>query len=65
VDLSSKSKTYEIEIKDIQGKTVLSEQRVQGGKLEQLDVNHLENGFYFLILDQGGNRNIEKFIISK
>ncbi|MEQ8908365.1 MAG: PKD domain-containing protein [Vicingaceae bacterium] len=65
LDLSTSLETYEIEIRDISGKTVYADQLLQGGKIEQLDVSQLDNGFYFLVLDQNGERNIKKFVISK
>lgn len=65
LDLNHKLNTFEVEVRDISGKVVLNKKSITGGKINQLDVSHLENGFYFLLLDQEGERSVEKIVISK
>ena len=65
LDLSGYEGTFNYEVKDISGKTVVVRNQIQAGSVKQINVEGLQNGFYFLLIDQNGERQINKFLISR
>ncbi len=53
-----------LSMKDMTGKTVVDERSFSGSEIT-VSAGNLDDGIYFLILDEAGSRTIEKVVISK
>lgn len=62
INLSRIEKAVDLRITDISGKLVMSKTNVQTGTIQQLNIAALSNGFYFLSIENGNNRRVEKII---
>lgn len=62
VDLSDVEQTVHLRLMDLSGKIVLSKMNVQSGMIEQLNIENLNDGFYFLSIESENNRRVEKIV---
>jgi PKD repeat protein len=62
VDLRSISQSVNIRIIDLSGRVIQERSNVNAGNVESFDISELESGFYFMILNDGNNQKVEKFI---
>ncbi|NOG56327.1 MAG: PKD domain-containing protein [Bacteroidetes bacterium] len=64
IDLRNSSERVEIQIVDISGKEVVSKHRTNSGSVETIDISKLNSGFYFMILNDGNKRRVEKIVVN-
>lgn len=62
VDLRNISKSVNIRIVDLSGRVIQERNNVNAGNIESFDISELESGFYFMILNDGKDQKVEKFI---
>ena len=57
--------TYEIKVVDITGRIIMTENLFQVGNTAELELNHLNNGIYFVYISSETGNFVEKIVIQK
>lgn len=65
VDLKAVSTTVNLRILDISGRVVLENPNNASGNISSFDISGLNNGLYFMLIDNGTSQKVEKFIKSE
>ena len=65
LDLRNVDQKLDIKILDLSGRTVLENINNPIGNIEIIDISSLENGVYFILLNDGTSQKTEKFIKSE
>ena len=65
LDLRNLDQKLDIKILDLSGRTVLKNMNNPIGNIEIIDISSLENGVYFILLNDGTSQKTEKFIKSE
>lgn len=64
VDLRGIKTSLNVRVLDLSGRVILEENNKVGGNVASFDISQLSKGIYFMLLDNGSNQKVEKFIVS-
>ena len=65
LDMSDLSGTLNVQIFDLSGRVVIENNNTTTGNIEKIDITTLNNGIYFISINDGKNQKIQKFIKSE
>lgn len=62
IDLTAVQNNLNIQVMDISGRIVMERANQNPGNIEVFEISSLESGLYFMVLNNGSEQKIEKFI---